>query len=307
LEEVSGESRFSSIEWIVPGIIPVRSVVILASAPKVGKTSFASCLVRALVRGEPFLGQPTHPLGVLWCAHEEYPLARKPYHEGITAEHPWFTLYPLALESMDTRPTLENGFPYVWPAVFGYGLNLVVIDCLHAAVSRTNLADNLEARELIADIQMKCHMHNFSVLILHHITKSTVRGATYQKFAESSQLLAASNAHFFLERIGTSNCPRRYTLHGFGRQPNPIERLDLVSPDFLTWQVASPVNSKPSQADQIFELLTKQTTTISEVATALDLPVSSVQVAINRLVHAGKVVKIDASRRNTQFAAVPNA
>src|SRR5687768_9083377 len=80
-------------DWLIPGIIPSGGLVILASAPKTGKTCFATAIARAVAKGEPFLGHPTPQHPVLWCAYEETPRERAVLHEGLTVEDPLLVAY----------------------------------------------------------------------------------------------------------------------------------------------------------------------------------------------------------------------
>ena len=58
-------------EWLIEGFLPKGYLAILASAPKMGKTCFATALALAVSTGERFAGMKTEQAAVLWCCLEE--------------------------------------------------------------------------------------------------------------------------------------------------------------------------------------------------------------------------------------------
>ena len=58
-------------QFIWADILPTRGLSILASKPKVGKSTIARCLALAVARGEPFLGRATVQGPVVYLALEE--------------------------------------------------------------------------------------------------------------------------------------------------------------------------------------------------------------------------------------------
>jgi RecA-family ATPase len=285
--------------WLVPGIIPRAGLVILASAPKVGKTVFANALATALATGKPFLGLETPHIPVLWCAHEETFMEREKMHENLTKEDPFYIAYNPHLPYLDDDHEVtwdERGntiFPkrYVFEEALDRGAELIVIDCLHAAVKQTNLADNQHARRVLSWLRRQSVIEGIAVLLLHHVTKSQTRGYHPERFADSTQILASSSTHLFLERIGQEESPRRYLIHAHGRHPAPIPKFYLESDDIHTWRMADQDNykksKKPTVADRIAEFLANGPATIPEVAEALNLTPMTVQVTFTQLKKQG--------------------
>lgn len=61
------------VEWLVPGIIARGSQAQLTGNVKEGKSTLIGTLIRALTRGEPFLGRPTPEAGTkcLWLSEQD--------------------------------------------------------------------------------------------------------------------------------------------------------------------------------------------------------------------------------------------
>ena len=58
-------------EWLVDGLLPAGGFSLLASKPKVGKTTFARCCALAVARNERFLGRACHGGVVLYLGLED--------------------------------------------------------------------------------------------------------------------------------------------------------------------------------------------------------------------------------------------
>ncbi|MFZ4506384.1 MAG: hypothetical protein ACOYON_01645, partial [Fimbriimonas sp.] len=64
-----------------------------------------------------------------------------------------------------------------------------------------------------------------AVLILHHLTKAATRGYQPERFADSTQILASANAHFFMERHDPKANERSEDSPSTAKAatPNPLE------------------------------------------------------------------------------------
>lgn len=289
--------------WLVPGIIPESSVVVLASSPKVGKTCFATALARSVALGESFLGQPVRQSPVLWCAHEEAPQERIHLHEGLTVEDPFFIAYISDLPPLPHRIGKPDRFgrrnmrdfepPFIFEHAIEAKAKLIVIDCLHAAVEGSCLADNSSARAIMSVLRTWCHYLGISVLLLHHLTKSSSRGHEPERFADSSQILAAASCHFFMDRLEDGETASRVVLQGKGRHPAPYARMELISTGPLDYTLAAEANPRPRRlkvSDRVHGLLEAGwCLTAAEIAHRLDLNPATVRYALARLQESGDI------------------
>ena len=305
-------------EWLVPGIIPTGGLVVLASAPKTGKTCFATAIARAVATGTEFLGTRLRQSPVLWCAYEETFRERIPLHEGLTPEDPFLVAYtPQLLPLPHKLPTLDRAGQrdYRWehpPFVFAHAKKVdakfIVIDCLHAAVQNVSLADNGVARGVMGSLRSWSAFFGITVLVLHHLTKSATRGHQPERFADSAQILAAASCHHFLERRDETATRSRLVLHGRGRHPAPYPRLELISEGPLDYRLADEKTPEPprrfSATDRILTLLQDGwPLTVNEIARRLDLTPGTVRNALTQLKENGHVEKSKAADSRIQFAA----
>lgn len=58
------------VEWTVGGMCARRAITEIVASIKGGKSTFIGHLVRAVLAGDPFLGQPTKPGEVVWITEE---------------------------------------------------------------------------------------------------------------------------------------------------------------------------------------------------------------------------------------------
>ncbi|CAN5607932.1 hypothetical protein BH11ARM2_BH11ARM2_19480 [soil metagenome] len=329
-------SRSGDDLWLIPGIVPRDGLVVLASAPKTGKTCLASAIARSIACGTPFLGH-TPPQGpVLWCAHEEIPDERGRLHEGLSNDDPLLIAYPGYLPTLDEPDrSVRDRFgryrdveppSYVFSNAVEVDAKLIVIDCLHAAVERGNLADNATARRVMGRLRRLSWMNHIPVLVLHHLTKSTSRGSSPERFADSAQILAAASCHFYMERkeetvggssrssvSGTVSVPSapeetasRITLYGEGRHPTPPRKLELLSTGPLHYELAEEASVKPqprpTAVSRVANLLSEGwELTSEEIARRLEINPVTVRDALNRLAGEGRAEKLASPQKRLRY------
>lgn len=307
--------------WLVPGIIPKAGLVILASAPKTGKTCFATALARAVASGQDFLGQPVCQAPVLWCSHEETPAERILLHKGLAIEDPFLIAYPSELSPLPARLPKVDRYgrrdlrdespPEVFEHAVNVGAKLIVIDCLHAAVEGASLADNSVARAVMSLLRVWSAHFNIAVLALHHLTKSSTRGHQPERFADSAQILAASSCHFFMDRTDDSATRTRFTLIGKGRHPAPVARLEIVSEGVLDYRLAQKdekwVKPRRLSSTERIKLCLEQgwVLTSLEIASKLDMKPGVVRNALAELTKTGSVVAAKRPKENLRYAIGP--
>jgi AAA domain len=302
--------------WFLPGLIAKDSVVVLASGPKTGKTCFASALARAVATGSEFLGHKFEKSPVLWCSHEETPWQRTILHEGLTLEDPLLVAYPDTMPALDDPAPKPDRFgrlntdgkkPYVFEHAVEVGAKLIVIDCLHAAVERGCLSDNALARKVMGRLARWSFNFHVPVLVLHHLTKSATRGHNAERFADSTQILAAATAHFFLERTQLPDGTNRITLFGRGRHPSPEGRIDLHSKNVLHYErIASPdLQSKETTEDFIQDLLADgEERSAKEIAERLHISYGTVRNCLTHLLQSDTVERVRTKDRQGHYRLV---
>jgi hypothetical protein len=68
------------VDWHVPGFVAASVVTLLAGRPKVGKSTLAFAMLRALSDGQPFLGSATTKARALLLTEEREPTLREKQH-----------------------------------------------------------------------------------------------------------------------------------------------------------------------------------------------------------------------------------
>lgn len=306
---------YENHQWTVPGIIPRDGLVILASAPKTGKTCFATAIARAVAKGEPFLGQPVRQSPVLWCSHEETYVERVALHDGLSPNDPFYVAYPDDLPALDTPEPRTDRYgrhhyedahpPYIFEQAIELNAQLIVIDCLHAAVHRGNLAENQWARFVMGRLRRWSFHYHTSILVLHHLTKSATRGWHPERFADSTQILAAASCHFFMDRTQETETRSRITLHGRGRAPAPFSRLELISDGVLDYRIAEeskPKSIQPTVKERVLALLEEGwTLTASEIASRLQAGPATVRHLLTELKLEGAISMASKHRKAQRY------
>jgi hypothetical protein len=81
-----------TVTWLVEGVLPMGGFSVLASKPKVGKSTIARNLAKCVARGESFLGRKTNKGPVIYLALEEKRAEVKRHFEdmGATGEEEIF-------------------------------------------------------------------------------------------------------------------------------------------------------------------------------------------------------------------------
>lgn len=326
----AGEFPFATVDyqpartgddlWLVPGLIPREGLVVLASAPKTGKTCLATAIARSVALGAPFLGRPVGQAPILWCAHEEVPDERSELHEGLTGEDPFFIAYHDYLPFIDAPDPyldrmgnmVEKGTPlYVFDHAQRMGARLIVIDCLHAAIEKGNLSDNAFARRVMGRLRRLSHRRGIAVLVLHHLTKSATRGYMPERFADSAQILASASCFFNMERKEEEDGSSRIILHGQGRHPAPPRKLEMISRSVLDYELADattePVGRRVTALTKVQTLLSEGwELTVEEIAKRLELTPVSVRAALSRLSNDDCAERLtDGSKRSKYRLVTP--
>ena len=303
--------------WLIPDLIPRNGLVVLAAAPKAGKTLLASHIARQLATGGELFGNALTQTPVYWAAHEESLEERLPFLNGITENDPFYIGWGRSLPFLDDKDcdfgTDRHGrynpdaVPYVFESIAQAGSGLLVIDCLHAACRHTNLADNTAARRIMTRLRHWAHSHNTSVLLLHHVTKTYDRAYNAERIADSAQILAAASCHFYMEAKLQENGTRRIILLGAGRYPAPPHRIEILSRDPYHYELASTSDTpqrRPTVANRVLDLLSEGwELTATEIATRINSSPQVVRVALSDLRNRG-VEPCDGPRKNIRYRLV---
>ncbi len=298
---------------MLPGILPLNGLVVLASAPKTGKSVLANAIARAMVTGTEFAGIGwSEKLPVAWCAHEETREERGPLLAGLTEDDPFYLAFSPELPFLDD-PDCDYGtdrfgrykdlkVPYVYEEASRRKCKLMVVDCLHASVRHSNLADNNVARRIMGRLRHWSDSFGIVTLVLHHLTKSAHRGYHPERFADSAQILASASCYHFMESEILEDGTRKVVLHSAGRQPAPPLRHEYHATSLFDYEyVETGTRVKPATiADQITKLLNEGwELTAEEIAHRINRNPQSVRNVITSLPGVENVTT--AAKKNMRY------
>jgi len=159
-----------------------NSLVLLAGPPKIGKTTIAVALGKAIAQGKPFGGFPLEKQSVGYLSYDDSPgeiLATIDRHPDITAN----TNFYLNIEAqpIDTPQGLEAIENFL---IKQRGNGIVIIDSFHAAIRKSQTRDARAIRKLITPLKYVAERAG-TIILLHH---TDARG---NQIADHTQLQAA--------------------------------------------------------------------------------------------------------------------
>ena len=152
-------------DWLVDGLLRRGGLSFLFAAPKVGKSSTARTLTRAVALGLPWLGRDVQRGGVVYMALEEMPVdVQEHFHQmALPATAPVDIVFER--EPEETFRKLEQLIDTLQPA-------LVVVDTLIQLVPIKDLNDYAHTARALQPLLALTRRSNAHVLCLHHSRKS---------------------------------------------------------------------------------------------------------------------------------------
>lgn len=214
-----------------------NSLVLLAGPPKIGKTTIAVALGKAIAQGKPFGGFQLEKQQVGYLSYDDSPgeiLATIDRHPDITASTNFYlNIEAMPIDTPEGREAIENFL------ISRMGKGIVIIDSLHAAISKSQTRDARAIRKLITPLKHLAERAG-TIILLHH---TDARG---QQIADHTQLQAAVSQTIQMKLEQRDNCRiiqwksqgrgRRICRNAYFRSenethyaphnPNPLAKLD---------------------------------------------------------------------------------
>lgn len=240
-----------------------NSLVLLAGAPKSGKTTMALALASAMVNGEKFGGIQVPEASVVYVSYDDSPaeiVAAAKLHPGLAKSKRFFLNYNH--EPIDSRRGVEG----IEIFMYRHRPVVVIIDSLHAALRSSRVDDPRKVRELLLPIH-RMAMRSGTVILLHHTDKFA------RHIADHTQLQAAVS-HTIMHtakdvRMGDRS-QRVITWKSAGRDlgvprtyefesPDPAvylarnRELRLHGNDTMTFPILRLLESGPKSLDQVVD------------------------------------------------------
>ena len=153
------------VGWVVDGLLRRGGLSFLFAAPKVGKSSTARTLTRAVALGLPCLGRDVQQGGVVYLALEEMPVDVQEHFNQMDLPETAPVEIVFEREPKETFRKLEQLIDKLQPS-------LVVVDTLIQLVQIGDLNDYAGTARALQPLLALTRRSNAHVLCLHHARKS---------------------------------------------------------------------------------------------------------------------------------------
>ncbi len=231
-------------KWLIQDWIPQGSLIILAGAPKSGKTCLATALSLAIATGTPFAGLPTTQGSVLWLALEESRAERRyliNQHPLGVPSTPIYTCYePLVINEATTLDALDY-----W--IRQTDAKLIVVDPLQAAAPGSSLDHGHSARRALQDLKRFCQTRRVTALVLHH-AKSPTRANPHPRVADHAQLSATASI-LMVMTVQESQLPVQSEIKNLKSEIPPTPNSELKPPNFEKSEIKNLKSSIPPNSE----------------------------------------------------------
>lgn len=288
------DKYIAPLSWIVPDLIPAEGLVILAGAPKAGKSWFALSLCHALSIGGDALGQKLDPQRVLYLALED---SERRLQERLNIVSHGECSENLVL-AVDFPKIDMGGTERLEELIENYSnCKLIVIDTWGRIGPtpegrKTQYQNDYDAFAAIQALAMKSGL---AILVITHLRKAP-SSDPLQEVSGSIGVTGAADALLVIKRIRSS---KEAELFVTGRDVE--ERILSLEVDFQTgkWTMLGEIDDSPvlSRARlDILEVLeplpVEESLSPSEIASILKKPESTIRKMLRDMVHDRQVFTV---------------
>ncbi len=194
-----------SVRWLWKNVIPLAACTIVAGHGGHGKSQLAISIAATISRGDDFPdGSPCEQGQVVIISAED--TAEEvivPRLMAAKADLQMVQIFDAIQEkqsdgSVVMRPSLNLGsdIEALGDLIAGLGdVRLVIIDPLMAFMNGVDTYKNSDARGIMAPLAKLAEKHNFAILFIQHLNKSTSQ-SSYARFTGSTGFLDAARAGF---------------------------------------------------------------------------------------------------------------
>jgi hypothetical protein len=287
-----------AVDWIVNGFVAAGNLTGITAAPKVGKTTLALLMARALTTGQPFLDHETVKTGVVYLT-EQSPssFANQLARAGLLGCPDLHIMYRSATRKWDW-PTIVAG---AVAHALDVGARVLIPDTLSDFTvlpiegweNDSGLA--LQALQPLRDATAN---HGLGVVVLRHARKGA--GDPVEEARGSSAYPGGLDIVLSLRKLGGVGKARQRVLLDAGSRPEGVPEqlvVEYTEGDPGQYRVlgdALAVAQHEARADILTELTDdfEQAVTMKQVyAMCPDVKQTSVQIALGRLIDDGLVLR----------------
>lgn len=264
-------------DWLVDDILTADELILLAAAPRAGKSLMAMSLTKAVASGGRFLGRPVSQGAVIYirCEDSDTKTKERELKQGWQAGLPVYWIDKFKLNELEHLEELVEEL----------GARLVVLDTLSRIKDAAVSESSAEMSQLLEPLQEMCKKHRCCTLLVHHTGKinlanandvdvfDTIRGSSaIRATCRGSLVLAADDRHY---RLCVEN--------GWNR----LDLQILLDVNTLEWKLLGnwvAPNVDLSQKDRVLNYLSQVgSAKIDQIAGELNLPKRSLYEVLKRL------------------------
>jgi DNA-binding transcriptional ArsR family regulator len=274
-------------EYLIDGLAPTSGMVIVGSAPKIGKSTLMLHLGRSVTMGEPFLGMDTQKRPVLYVNYE---MPRDYFSElaktsGAVTENFFYIDRPEPRLKVDTIKDIIGAL-----GKLGFPTGIFIIDSFRGAFKLDGDGENLsgEAGLLLREIQEIALVTGWTIFIIHHDKKNTKKTSTgLSNLSGSGDFGAAADVIWSLKR---QNASSPTVLEVEGRLPQIDPFTIKLSPSECT-NLGYPAQEikQRSEEELILKTLGSGRLQAKEVSEQTGLSLTTVGRRLTSLKKQGKI------------------
>jgi RecA-family ATPase len=280
-----------------------NSLILLSGLPKSGKTTLAVALADAIVNGKPFAGFRLPKTAVGYVSFDDSPaeiLAAIDRHKDLTEDSPFFLT--VMNDPIDTREGLEQ--------IEDFFINqrerggVVIIDSLHAALTKSQTRDARQVRKLITPLKRVAERAG-TIILIHHTDAHGKRAGDHTQIqAAVSQTILMSTEEI---STGAHDGYRLIKLHCKGRGAGSYRKIHLLSRSETHFQSHNPsptanLHAFDRSTKPIIEALFKGPKTVNELVELTNLSQQRIYKRLKHLVTHGYVLFASARPRRFKIA-----
>lgn len=295
--ELSSTS-LSAVEWIVEGMAAVGEVSLLASAPKVGKTTFFYALLKALETGAEFCGLPTAATSAVILSEEAGGLVLERCRDFNLSEHAF-----LVREDYDPSTPWPDLMQAAADEAIRRGAKLICVDTL---ARFTRLGRDAEkdsgAMEEVIQAALVAAGRGLAVLLIHHHRKA--EGSFGEQIRGSSAILGAVDTVIEMRRLDNqADSTRTIELQGRHKE-TPTDPITVQLTGGRYVRLGSPAEVRGNRAkEKVVEVLTdaEAPLTRDQICDAAGGRRADIGAAVYKLATEGHIEKAGAGKKGCPF------
>jgi RecA-family ATPase len=219
-------------EYLVEGLVPEDSMILLSGPPKVGKTTYLLRLTKCLTEGIDFLGSEVKQTDVLYLTEQRLSSFRSEYVFEHGLEDSDRLHY--ASEGNTLGFKLEELMRVVVASAYDTNAELLIVDTF---LSFSGLEDEEEnssgaVKSALQTIRKYCSKLGLTVILVHHDRKSG--GSTVEAGRGSNVFSAEPDLVFSLRKDGNQDNARKLQSTGRFSEVPEKQRIALQNGRYRT-------------------------------------------------------------------------